>query len=296
MKYVGIDIGNTMIKYALISSELKIQFFNSIETPDNLDDFWMIMDNIYRQIKQCNSNIHMIGISCPGQSHDISAKVGGRIKYLYDMNMKEEFEEKFDLETHILNDGKCAGLAEYKVGSAIGRESAVIITIGTAIAGAVFSNNALILGSSLNAGEFSWYRVRDSDGQVKLLYKVSSISAICKYVKKIKGIDLSGTEIFNKAKNHDSDCQKIIENAAYGIADLIANLQCLIDPSVFCIGGFLCSEDFFINLINLRLDSIWKSHKTNIKKPEVIAGALKGAAGVIGAVINCQDKEQCNHE
>lgn len=293
MYFIAIDIGNTMIKYALVSLNLEIEFFDFIETPNNLHSFWCTMEKIVLQLKQYDLNIHKIGISCPGQSHDTCAKVGGRIKYLLNMNIKKQFEEKFNLETHILNDGKCAGLAEYRAGSAMRQESAVIITIGTAIAGAIILNDKLILGQSFNAGEFSWYRVRNFNGQEELLYKVSSISAICRTMKDLKGIDLSGSEIFHKAKNYDSDCCKIIENAAYGIADLITNLQCLIDPSVFCIGGFLCSDDFFINMINMSLNLIWKRHQIKIRMPEVVAGTFKGKAGLIGAVINCQEKEEC---
>lgn len=111
MKYLGLDVGGTAIKYALLDENIKFYEKGEIPTPyDSFEGFIGVIEELYKKYNY----VEGIAISLPGRIDSDSgfSYSGGSLTYNSEKNIAEIIENKLGIKVSIENDGKCAALAE----------------------------------------------------------------------------------------------------------------------------------------------------------------------------------------
>ena len=153
---IGIDLGGTNLKCALLDYNLKIKARSSFSTKsfsnkqrlisgivDSINDF------IVSQ-KLIKGSILGVGVGLPGPVDSIKGIVHflPNIPGWKEVDLKKILEQKTNLSVFIDNDAKLMALAEHKAGSAKSYSNALCLTLGTGVGG------GLILGNSLYRGKY----------------------------------------------------------------------------------------------------------------------------------------------
>ena len=158
---IGVDIGGTNIKIALVDFDGKIAYSNTVPTRAEMG-FEAGVANIKQAIKdlmqetnQDNKTIEAIGFGLPGQIDYKSGMVKNlpNIPGWINIPLAKLIEDEFQIVTKLDNDVRCAALGELNFGAGKGCENLICITIGTGIGSGIVLNGKLVRGASNAAGE-----------------------------------------------------------------------------------------------------------------------------------------------
>lgn len=208
MNKLGIDIGGTFIKYALVDDSYKIVDKWKVEivkfkTKDELYDY--ISSNM-RNI----DDIELIGISAPGiidEQANFRSYAAPNIRIMYGTNIVYEIQKRTNKKVFAINDAKAAGLCEFEIGNAKNSKSSAFLILGTGTGGCICNENGVIYGKDSFAGEFHKLPfINFSTGKIDEMGDYSSMTALIKIYndkvnenKKVK----YGHEVCNKYLEKD---------------------------------------------------------------------------------------------
>lgn len=296
-EYLCIDIGGTLIKFALLDHTGKVKEKSEIETPqDSLEHFYETLDKI---IQTYLGKIEGIAISMPGRINSKTGFVhtsGALTHYLSNTNLKEVLEKKYCVKVSVENDGKCAALAESWIGNLKGLNSGAVIILGTAIGGGIIINGNLWRGANFAAGEFSvastdFKKYKDENGIWAKLNGVCGLLAPYAKAKNISLESINGISFFNALKMYDNDAKKIFVDYIDTLVAGILNVQSILDVEKYCIGGGISKQDILIDEIKKAIDDYFEenSKTTPMIKPSIERCLFGNDANLIGALKNYFD-------
>jgi len=292
MKYLVLDIGGSAIKYALMTKELEFIEKGNIPTPmDNIESFVEAIGNLYDQYKD---QIEGMAISMPGviDSEKGYAYTGGHLEYNNGKEIVKILQERCKAKITIENDGKCAALAEVWKGSLKNYNDGVVIVLGTGVGGGIVRDKKIHKGRNFFAGEFSFMATNINDAQnFKNFWGfVNGSKALINAAAKVKNVpaeELDGYKVFEYANNNDEDILKVLDDFTNKLAIEIFNLQCVLDPDIFAIGGGISAQNILIEYIQKNVEKHHKSFETfNVPKPKVVRCEFRNDANLIGALYN----------
>jgi predicted NBD/HSP70 family sugar kinase len=292
MEYLVLDIGGSAIKYALMTEELEFIEKGKVPTPmDTIENFVEAVGGIYDKYKD---KIQGMAISMPGvlDSERGYAYSGGALNYNCDKEIVKILEERCNTKITIENDGKCAALAEVWKGSLKDYNDGVVVVLGTGVGGGIIKDRKLHKGRHFFAGEFSFMttNINDPEEFENCWGNVSGSKELINGVAKVKNIaaeELDGFKVFEYANNGDEEVLKVLDNFTYKLAVQIFNLQCVLDPEVFAIGGGISAQDILLEYIKKNIDKHYKMFEMfNFPKPNVVRCEYRNDANLIGALYN----------
>jgi glucokinase len=297
--YLGIDIGGTAVKIALlkedatiISKTSKSVIFDNYQTP--------IIETVVKEVKifmdqnaLSSANLNGIGVSATGQIDITSGTVigtDGKFKTYEGTNIKQVLESKFNVKTEVLNDANAMILAEYWQGVAVGHKQVVGITIGTGVGGGIIVDGKILSGLKGIAGEVGHMSIKkDGDlctcGNHGCYEKYASTTRLVNDVKKLNLLKepVNGYSVFENLANPKVNqvYDGWLDDIARGLVDLIH----IFNPSLVVIGGGVSGQqELFIEPLSQKIRSkIMPRFNDDL---EIKAAYYKNDAGVIGAVYN----------
>jgi len=291
MKYLVLDIGGSAIKYALMTRELEFVEKGKKPTPhDCIESFIEVVGKIYDEYK---NEIEGMAISMPGvlDSEKGYTYTGGSLTYNEGKEIVKILQERCPTKITIENDGKCAALAEVWKGSLKDCNDGVVIVLGTGVGGGIIKDRKVHKGKNFFAGEFSFIAtdVNNTEGNGSWWGNLSGSKSLIEAAGKAKNMpaeELDGYKIFEYANNGDEDIIKVLDDFTYKLAVQIFNLQCILDPEVFAIGGGISSQDILIEYIEKNVDKYHKNFIFDVPKPNVVRCEFRNDANLIGALYN----------
>jgi len=287
---IGIDIGGTNLRAAIISEEGEIVDVFKVENdvqkgaPYNLD-------KIVNQIKLewSNYEIKKVGVGAPGP---LDLKVGKilnppNLKGWENFNIKEYLSEKLNLPVQVNNDANVAGLAENLVGSAKECESVFYITVSTGVGGALILDKKIINGAHSQTAEiYNMIINEDKYSHVGLnkggLEGQCSGVHIARIASAAYGKILRTKEVFDLYESNDEKAVKVIEKWIDNISIGISNIIAVIDPEAIVIGGAVLIYNPYL------LPKIIECTKTKVVDPTMVdirIAKIGDDAGLIGAAL-----------
>lgn len=280
MNILAIDIGGTMIKYGLVSSDGKILSTNKIKTgaSKGLNNILNKIDNIFKGYKE--NNPVGIAVSGTGQINGMIGKViGGNpiIPNWIGTNLVKILEEKYNLPAVLENDVNCVALGEKWIGAGKDLSNFICLTIGTGIGGGIILNNQLFRGENFVAGEFGHTLIKKGEFE-----QFASTTALIRLVKEKTGKILNGKEIFDLEKKEIVEYQEVISEWIENLTDGLSSIVYCFNPANIILGGGVIEQGE--PLINRIKNSLFKKIGLQFKeKLNIIQAKLGNNAGMIGA-------------
>ena len=280
MNILAIDIGGTMIKYGLVSSDGKILSTNKIKTEASkgLNNILNKIDNIFKGYKE--NNPVGIAVSGTGQINGMIGKViGGNpiIPNWIGTNLVKILEEKYNLPAVLENDVNCVALGEKWIGAGKDLSNFICLTIGTGIGGGIILNNQLFRGENFVAGEFGHTLIKKGEFE-----QFASTTALIRLVKEKTGNILNGKEIFDLEKKEIVEYQEVISEWIENLTDGLSSIVYCFNPANIILGGGVIGQGEA--LINRIKNSLFKKIGLQFKeKLNIIQAKLGNNAGMIGA-------------
>lgn len=313
IRYIGIDLGGTNIKAALVNTETgEISAVNSIPTNAReghdsvIAQMAKVVDQIVTQSGFEKSDIGGIGVGLPG-SIDIEKGTTVFLTNLpghwIDVPVRDQLSKWTGLPVALINDARAMTLGEWRFGAGRGVDIACL-TLGTGIGGGLVINGRLHLGPTGSAGELGHLSVDvngpqcgcGNRGCIEAFASGPAISAMgMKAVvqgQETRIADLAGGDlnritpelICEAAQAGDRIAKQIYEFAGMIIGAGVANIILAVSPRRIVIGGGVAAAG------DLILDPIRRSIKDRVFLKEVdqidvVPAKLGNNAGLIGAAV-----------
>ncbi|HEM3570945.1 ROK family glucokinase [Streptococcus suis] len=310
-KIIGIDLGGTSVKLAILTTEGEIQEKWSIKT-NILDDGSHIVPDIIDSIKHrfethglTKDDFLGVGMGSPG----VVDSEAGTVIGAYNLNwktlqlVKEQFESALGLSFFIDNDANVAALGEQWVGAGNNNPNVVFMTLGTGVGGGVIAAGNLIRGIKGAGGELGHITVDFDEpfactcGKKGCLETVASATGIVNLSRryadqyagdaKLKqmiddGQDVTAKDVFDLAKEGDDLALIVYRHFSEYLGVACANIAAVLNPAYIVLGGGVSAAGEFL------LDGVRKVFAENsfpqIKESTQIVLATRGNdAGVLGA-------------
>ncbi|HEM2812515.1 TPA: ROK family glucokinase [Streptococcus suis] len=310
-KIIGIDLGGTSVKLAILTTEGEIQEKWSIKT-NILDDGSHIVPDIIESIQHrfethglTKDDFLGVGMGSPG----VVDSEAGTVIGAYNLNwktlqlVKYQFESALGLPFFIDNDANVAALGEQWVGAGNNNPNVVFMTLGTGVGGGVIAAGNLIRGVKGAGGELGHITVDFDEpfactcGKKGCLETVASATGIVNLSRryadqyagdaKLKqmiddGQDVTAKDVFDLAKEGDDLALIVYRHFSEYLGVACANIAAVLNPAYIVLGGGVSAAGEFL------LDGVRKVFAENsfpqIKESTQIVLATRGNdAGVLGA-------------
>ncbi|BAO07284.1 ROK family glucokinase [Enterococcus mundtii] len=309
-KIIGIDLGGTTAKFAILTPDGEIQQKWSIDT-NILDDGKHIIPEIIESINHRLNLYGMkaedfigIGMGTPGTVDSEAGTVIGA----YNLNwrelqfVKKMIEEGTGIKFAIDNDANVAALGERWKGAGENDPDVVFITLGTGVGGGIVADGHLLHGVTGAAGEVGHITIDPNGfectcGKRGCLETVSSATGVVRVARHLaeeyagdsrlkamldNGEEVTSKDVFELAEAEDPFGLMVVDRVCLYLGLACGNLGNTLNPSSIVIGGGVSAAGEFLRS---RVEKYFKEftfpqvrESTKIKLAE-----LGNEAGVIGA-------------
>ncbi len=201
-------------------------------------------------------------------------------------------KEKWNTRITLKNDGKCAALAEKKLGNLKDYNDCVFINIGTGIGGAVFLSGEMLTPTKFPGFEIGHMvilkdGIQCNCGNRGCFEKYASMKALKDSIRKAYNLDSNthSRELMEILSNN-SEMSNAILNEYLGYLKVgLTNLINLFEPEAICFGGsFAYYENIFLDAVKEKINeqnsTFNERHDINIH-----VAKMQNDAGILGAIL-----------
>lgn len=299
---MAVDVGGTETKAALVTGTpdgvvaVKQQRRRTPKEPGGTATAEAVVDLVVRLVDELAGStehpVDGIGLVVPGVVDEaagigvFSANLGWR-----DFPFSERISARTGLTVAFGHDVRAGGLAECRIGAARGLGNAVIIPIGTGIAGALVLDGRLYSGDGY-AGEIGHIDVGHGEpcgcGQTGCVEARASSAAIARRYAQRSGQPVNGAaDVAELMRSGDRKALTVWQEAIDALARGILVVATVLGPQAVVLGGGLAlAGDLLIDPLRNRLDGL----TTFQRRPELRLAALGDEAGCLGAALLAIDR------
>ena len=305
---IGIDVGGTNVKIALVDSKGKIIYSNSIPTRAEMGYEYTInnmkeaITELIKETKSDPKNIESIGFGFPGQIDYQKGivRLAPNIPGWVDVPIAEIMEKEFGIPTRVDNDVRCAALGELNYGAGQGCDNLICITVGTGIGSGLVINGKLVRGASNAAGEIGHIKLDMNGGPLcgcgdrgclEAFASGPSIVALAEeYIKggkstkyrELANPDITPYIVSEAAKQGDPVAKRIFTIVGEYIGIGLASVVNLLNPEKIIIGGGVAAAGDLL-LTPIKESLVKRAMPIAGSAVEIVPAQLGNSAGVIGA-------------
>ncbi|MFT8317511.1 MAG: ROK family glucokinase [Sporolactobacillus sp.] len=262
---IGIDLGGTTIKMALIDDNGKMidKWAIATNTVDNGSHIaGDISQSVLQKMGQFNldrTNVRGIGMGAPGFIDMNTGFVYKAVNIGWEnYPLKDDLEQSIGLPVIIENDANMAALGEMWLGAGQGAKNLVCVTLGTGVGAGIIIDGDILHGINGMAGEIGHMTVVPKDGapcncgKRGCLETVSSATgirrlalealdyndseSILRDIFEQKG-DITAEDVFNCTAKKDPLSSAVAEKAAYYLGYALGAVSVVVNPEMIVIGG-----------------------------------------------------------
>ena len=304
IKYIGIDIGGSHTKIALVNTKYELINEESIFY-GNLDPILKpkcIYEHITKYIdnlsKEIFNDIKGIAVACPGITKN--NKIIGAVNLGGDSDILIKIEKKYNIPLYSTNDAVAASFAQFKKGSLIDTNNAIYFGLGTGVGFSVILNKEILLpnGLPVDLSHTSYLKnnIKCSCGKDDCIEKYISIKALRTKLnnrinEKYNTNDNLKIEII--LEQYDiKDYEDILLEYADNIVTIIINQIELFKPDKVCLGGGfvkISNSIIFTMIKDIYENSKIFSTLFNYNKPEIIISKKLNCSEIVGATLLLED-------
>jgi glucokinase len=314
MFYVGLDVGGTTMKAAVVDDQGKPFPSVSLPTDAHLGQehgLKTMAESIRLAIQTAGlgmDRIAAIGVATPGL---MDIKLGlilepPNLKPWRNVPVAQYVRQAFNKPVAFQNDANAAAFGEFWVGAGRDVSSMVLFTLGTGIGGGIIIGDRVIEGEHSHGGEIGHMRIDLPDrgrlcgcGRRGCLEAYASATAVVARTREAMaayrgptrmrellrdedGSELSAREVFESAAKGDHLAQEIVDDTAYYLALGATAMIATVDPQLIAYGGGMSEAgDVFLAKIREYVGRFGLSYPAS--KVQIHYAQLGSDAGFIGA-------------
>jgi glucokinase len=305
--YLGIDMGGTQIKVAVVTSKGAIKEETVMPTDVNAEPSKVLKSVVYLASKLKNySKTKSIGVGIAG---DIDSKKGvvrfsPNLPKWKNIQLKKILEKLTKKRTFVDNDANTASIGAFWLDTKGKSKNLICITLGTGVGGGLIFDKKLYIGASGTAGEVGHITI-DSYGKYCNCGNRGCIETFvgAKYLSQyaMECLEKSQSQILDKLS--DKKCSLITPHLLFKAASLGDKLSKKIwdrvgeklgiflsiiinfsnpDTVVFC-GGLSHAAKYFLPKVKVEIKS--RAFKSAVKTCKIVVSKYTHKLGVVGAAM-----------
>ncbi|WP_162659518.1 ROK family protein [Tuwongella immobilis] len=313
LRYVGLDVGGTTMKAAVIDDEGIAAPAVSLPTEAHRGQeagLERMCETIRAAVSAAGmtmDQITAIGVATPGIM-DIAAGLivdPPNLKPWKNVQVRGHIAEVFQKPTAFQNDANAAAFGEYWIGTGRDAHSMVLFTLGTGVGGGIIIGDQVIEGRHSHGGELGHMRIQLRGGRLcgcgrlGCLEAYASATAVVarareevatytgstklkELLQSASGEEFSSRTIFDAAAHGDELAEKIVDDTAFYLAVGATNMMHSVDPDLILFGGgMIAAGESFLNRIRKHVHEI--ALPIPAERCEIRYASLGSDAGFIGA-------------
>jgi len=258
---LGIDVGGTQIRAALINDKGDLESRNAVGTPAEEGPdavISAILQMVDSALESTEGDVIGIGLGVPGPVDPVSGKIYNppNLPGWGTRSVLKPIMERFSIPVFVGNDANVAALGEQRFGAGKGIEDLLYVTVSTGIGGGIISGGRLLTGWRGLAAEIGHQTIVDDGpicgcGQPGHLEALASGPAIAQLVKDeirngqtsqvidgVKDIDsITAADVARAALKGDEVSIAAYQKAGAYIGVGLTNLIHILEPQKILIGG-----------------------------------------------------------
>jgi len=305
--YVGIDLGGTFIKGAIVNDKGEIVIKDKVPTESEkgsdgvAQNIASLVSALLIRANMTVSDVIGIGMGVPGMID------GERGEVVYSNNLgwehffiSEKVESLTGLNVKIANDANVAALGETLFGCGKNYKNTVMLTLGTGVGGGIIIGGKLFEGNRSAGAELGHSVIvaggeRCTCGRAGCLEAYASATALIRETKRkmtenkeskmweIGSLGAVNGKVAFDYKDTDAFAAEVVENYIEKLGIGITNIANVFRPEAVILGGGVCAEgdNLLIPLQKQLARDIFAGEKGPMVK--ILIATLGNDAGVLGA-------------
>ena len=314
LKYVGLDVGGTTMKAAVVDDAGKPSPHVSMPTEAHLGQdagLETMCETIRRAVQAAGltmDDIAAIGVATPGM---MDLKLGlildpPNLRPWKNVPVPAHIHKVFGKPTAFQNDANAAALGEFWVGAGKDADTLVLYTLGTGVGGGVVLGGKVLEGEHSHGGELGHMRIELPDrgrqcgcgrrGCLEAYASATNVVArtreamaayrgptnLRELLRDDDGWEFSSKDVFDAAAQGDALAQQVVDDTAFYLAMGACNAIAAVDPDVIAYaGGMVAAGEPFLAKITEYVRRFALSYPAG--KVQVRYAKLGSDAGYIGA-------------
>lgn len=262
-KAIGIDLGGTFIKAALVDQEGAILYKEEAPTlaERGPDDILLRIEQMIRDIAAKHalqiSDLSGLGIAIPGFIDDATGVADEVVNIGWrNVAVREPLHARLGIHVAMENDANAAALGEAWAGAGRGRRFALCVTLGTGVGGGVVIDGKVLRGANTMAGEIGHMVMVPGGapcncGHHGCLETISSATGVVRLAR--EGLaraqaagessalaavqDLTAAAVFAAAEAGDVLANAVVDEAIETLAWGLGTAANVVNPEVIVVGG-----------------------------------------------------------
>lgn len=299
---IGVDLGGTNLRTALLSSEGDI--LDKRKEATYASDGWKkvvqrLIQNIGRQKEIATRqglSVAAVGVGAPGV---ILVEKGIVVKSpnFPDWNnlpLKDELESVLSLPVTIENDANAAALGEQWRGAGRGIGSMILLTLGTGVGGGIVLDKQIWHGADGMAGEIGHMTIIPDGrqcgcGNTGCLEMYASARGIVQSYRDAGGAsetamqpEITSVQVYQEASDGNARAVKVMRDMGRILGIGIANLINIFNPEMVVIGGGV-KEAWPLFIDTARAEIRKRAFEVPAERTKIVPSELGDDAGMVGA-------------
>ena len=304
---VGIDVGGTKVLAGVVEDTGRVLRTARSSTPGRRVDAVAVEDALVAAVHEvaAGESLAAVGLAAAG----FVDAAGERVRFAphlpwHGEPVRDLLAGRLGVPVALDNDANCAALAEWTYGAARGAASALVVTLGTGIGGAVVLDGRVLRGANGMAGEFGHMKVVPGGhpcpcGGAGCWEQYSSGNALVRYARDRLGREptlleeacggdpaqVTGPMITVAAAEGDLVARQAFHSVGDWLGVGLANLVAAFDPALVVVGGGVSAAGD--RLLEPARASLRRSLVGGLDRvvPRVVPAELGPEAGLVGAAV-----------
>ncbi|HJQ68069.1 MAG TPA: ROK family protein [Blastocatellia bacterium] len=313
--FVGIDLGGTTLKGALVTSEGEIIHEIRIDTEHKSPEalFSQVVESALalRNDERAGGRVASIGMGIPGLVNRKTNRVEimPNLPPLTDIDIPAELSRETGLPVILDNDANAAAYAELQVGAARGRRNVFFVTLGTGIGAGLIIDGHVYRGAAGFAGEFG-HMTMDPEGiecgcgNIGCLETIASGPNIVRRTRERlyrdrtsslsrlavpRDREFTAEDIARAAQQGDEMAQVMMERTGMFLGIAIAAVINLLNVDMVVMGGGVMEAGDLILKPTIK-ETRRRAFPPSFNSCDIVIARLGPSAGMIGAALLARDQ------
>lgn len=304
--FLGVDIGGTNVKTALVGVDGAVLSFESNEWSGGppADAVDTAVASARTRMSETGLGPVACGCACAGliDSAEGIVRYSPNLPEWCDVELSAMLSCELGLPVVLENDANAAAYAEFEVGAGRGARTMVMLTLGTGIGGGIVIDGRLYRGGHGMAGEIGHITV-DRDGPTcacgsrGCLERLANAEAVVARAEELLGAGrdstlrkksaarpLKAVDVGLAASEGDEVAVEALASVGRALGVGLANVSQILDPDVIVIGGgVIAAGEPLLRPAREELEARLSGYE--FRGPGVVPAALGESAGVVGAAL-----------